>query len=218
MIVKRNGFALPVALFVLLVVGMIAAILSMLTTRSLGIGQTSQDSFAIYQLSEAMVNEAIRNLIISPNVWFKTSPLTPNPKGYTPYSPSSFQSTGGIPPCSGVDCERNLYPYGGGLIKNVGPINKGGLTVDPQVPITQQAKYGGDTSTTADIDKNGTKGFYQIERLEEIPLSTDSIGANLDAQAGSGAAIFRVTGTASSTLKGKTSSSTVVALVQVEVY
>ena len=211
----EKGLALPVALLLLLFITASAALLSdvsMGTFKQTKIQEAIQDTF---QNAEGAVHEVMRQMSVYPELWRARTILPTVPASYTSYSPLTFSSSNGIPTCSGAGCHRNLYPVGGGLIKNFGAEGAGASDVDAAYPVTDQLDP--DDPPTQDIQLNGQSAWVQVERLDETLVSSESLGGSLDSNplSGTGASEvrFRLTGVNFRTVRDRRGLSTVVYIV-----
>ncbi len=211
------GLALPAALFLVLFIASMGGLLSSIsisTQRTMVQTNYIEDNF---HSSEGAVHEIMRQMAANPELWREMDPLADEPDGYDEYSPVTYAAYNGIPPCSGLGCHREMYPTGGGLLKNLGPISADGEEVDVAYSITQQLDVS--TPPVADITLNGQSAWSQVERLDEVLISEDSLGGSLSNDGGVGESAnsirFRVTGVSSNSLKGRRGTSTVIYVVEV---
>lgn len=215
--VSESGFALPTALLLIVVLTAAGLIFTNVATSNLRIVSLEDASTDTFEVSEGVVHQLISQLSIQPHLWREKTSLSVIPSGYTEYSPSTYTASNGIPTCSGDACLRSLYPTGGGLIKNFGPIGDSGDTVNSGASITNQLDAA--SLPTADLTLNGLPAWVQVEHMEEIALSAASLGADLANNPDSGnngsAIRFRLTGTTQKTIKGRNGKSTVVITVEV---
>lgn len=213
---SSSGFALPAALFMLLV---ISGVVSVLTTFSQeGFKQTKvQEGTAITNMiAEGTVNKMMSEMGIYTALWDQQAPLSSKPYGYTEYSPATYSASNGIPSCTGsISCQRDLYPLGGGLVKNVGPMTSDGLEVDTSYSITEQLNTS--APQTPDITLGGTSGWIQVERLTEELPGASTVGGNLSsaiAEGGNAKKVqFRLSGVATKEVDSRVGRTTIVTVV-----
>lgn len=210
------GLSLPMALFMVLAITAASSIFSNSSTqnlREMKITESTNDSFYV---AEGALQDFTAQLGVYSQLWREKVNLTTIPASYTQYNPLTFSGTNGIPTCTGNACQRKMYPVGGGLLKNFGPMGGAGNIVNAAAAITNQLNPA--SLPTADITINGRRAWYQVERLDDTTPNTNSIGASLsnyDPHGASSAGIrYRVTAVAERTLKGKTGFSTVVAVLE----
>ena len=218
---KKNrsqlGLALPTALLLLLVVSSAGALLSSVAMKSFSIQKVENTTAKSFQVSEGAIHDIIGEMSSRPHLWRDKVPLNTLPLNYTEYSQLDYASTNGIPSCSGQNCIRNLYPTGGGLVKNFGPRTGTGATADTTKAVWDQL-----VSTalpTADVTLNGQVGFSQVERLDEsIPTGTN-LGADMANNPNGGSnprnIRFRLTGKTYNTIGSRTGVSTVVVVAEI---
>mgnify|MGYP005743188175 FL=1 len=162
---QQEAFALPAALFLLLVLSAAGVVISTAANNSLQeivVDNTRQETFLV---SEGAANQIFGDMSSAPETWRSMTPLSDLPADYTEYSPQSYSSSNGIPTCSGVACHRDLFPTGGGLLKNFGPTGGDGEVVDTSFPITEQLNP--DDLPEADVTLNSMQSWTQVERLDE---------------------------------------------------
>ncbi len=213
---EECGMSLPVVLFMVLAIMAASAIFATVGTqniREIKLTQVSNDSFYV---AEGALQDFISQLAVYPQLWRERPILEDSPNDYNQYNPLSYDSTNGIPSCSGESCQRQLYPIGGGLIKNFGPIGSTGDTVNTNQTITQQLNL--NSLPPPDVSLNNRGAWYQVERLDETSISNESIGASLSNyeahNSGFSGMRFRITSTTVRNLKGRSGRSTVVAVVE----
>jgi hypothetical protein len=214
----EEGMALPAVLMLLVLLAGVTAIISEISVhhqKQIVIEQAVDDT---YLAAEGAVNKQIADMSVLSGLWDQKTNLSSSPSGYTSYSPIAFTSTNGIPTCtSGVACHRNMYPVGGGLIKNLGPVNGDGETVDSSYSIIDQL----DPSNLpdADLTLNGVKAWTQVERLDETFPGTATVGGSLSnavAEGGNSKAVrYRITGISTKSVKGRRGYATVIAVAEV---
>lgn len=216
LISKETGLSLPIALFLVLAITAASSIFSNSSTqnlREIKITESVNDSFYV---AEGALQDFTAQLGVYSQLWREKVNLTTIPNSYTQYNPLTYAGTNGIPTCSGNACQRKMYPVGGGLLKNFGPLSGAGSTVNAAATITQQLNPA--SLPPADITINGRNAWYQVERLDDTTPNSNSIGASLsnyDPHGASSAGIrYRVTAVAQRTLKGKAGFSTVVAVLE----
>lgn len=214
---QDQGFALPnVLLFVMIMMALTGA-LAATSRSSLRQVRTTADLVGTYLASEAALSMQLSHMSLYGPLWNELPPLSAKPHGYVEFDPANFASSGGIPRCSGSGCHRNMIPMGGGLLKNLGPLEGDGERVETNYLITSQLDPS--SPPTPDVIlAQGVSGWSQVERLGQRTLSSKSIGGNLsnNIAEGGNAAIFRfrVTGESFKELRG-TSISTVVSIVEI---
>jgi len=213
---NEKGMALPIALFLVLVIAAATSILSNSATQNLKeikISESINDSFYI---SEGALQDFIGQLAVYSQLWREKVSLPSLPSGYTQYSPISYSGTNGIPSCSGIACQRKMYPIGGGLLKNFGPMGGAGDIVNSGATIVNQLNTA--TPPLGDVTLNGRNAWFQVERLDESTISKNYLGASLTNNdsngSGSTAVRYRVTATSLRPLKSKNGLSTVIAVLE----
>ena len=210
------GVALPAALLMIMMVVSMTVLLTKMSIHNLNEISISQSTDITYLAAEGAVNKQISEMSVLGTQWEEKPAITSLPSGYTEYSPATYASSNGIPTCSGVACHRSMYPTGGGLLKNIGPVNGAGDSVDTRYSITDQL----DTThlATADLTLTSISAWTQVERLDEATPSASTVGGSLGnsiAEGGNSKVVrYRVTGTALKKLKGKDGRTTVVAVVE----
>ena len=213
----QRGGALPLALFMTLTLALIGGItlkVSQFNVRKIKVSEATQDTF---QIAEGASHSLLSQMAASPELWRELNPLGTLPLHYTEYSPSDFTATNGIPTCSGIACHRNYYPTGGGIVKNFGPLSGDGGSADPLYTIAEQ--FDENDPPTADAVLNGLSGWVQVERLDEVNISSGSLGGGLENNRSGGSRTgvvrFRVTSIATREVRSKIGRSTLVTVVQV---
>lgn len=213
---NEQGMSLPVALFLIMVISAASSIFSNVATQNLRevkITESTNDSFYV---AEGALQDFMGQISVYSQLWREKVALATKPLDYTQYSPITYVSSNGIPPCSGNVCQRMMYPTGGGLLKNFGPINSAGSIVNETKYITQQLDYS--SLPAEDIKLNGRDAWIQVERLDETSPNKSSVGASLsnnDIHGSTGNAVrYRVTSVAIRSFRGKTGFSTVVAVLE----
>jgi hypothetical protein len=213
---SQHGGALPLSLFMTLTLALIGGItmkVSQFNLRKINIAEATQDTF---QIAEGTAHTLLSQMASSPELWRELNPLEVLPLNYTEYSPSSFSATNGIPTCSGQSCHRNYYPTGGGLVKNFGPLSGSGSQVDALYEIADQ--FDQNNPPIADTVLNSLSGWVQVERLDEINISSSSLGGGLENNRSGGSRTgvvrFRLSAIATRELRDKTGRSTLVMVVQ----
>ncbi len=216
LIINQGGMSLPIALFLILAISAASSILSNAATQNLKevkITESTNDSFYI---AEGALQDFIGQLGAYSQLWREKVVLAALPLGQVQYSPITYASTNGIPSCSGIACHRKMYPVGGGVLKNFGPLGGAGDIVDTTKSITNQLDQS--SLPTADITLNNRNAWFQVERLDETSPGKNSIGASLtnnDIHGSSSSAIrYRVTSIALRTLKNKTGLSTLITVLE----
>jgi hypothetical protein len=182
--------------------------------------KTHEDTASTYFVAEGAAAKMIGEMSLYGPLWDQQATLAEKPSAYEQYSPAAYSSTNGIPSCGGgISCHRNLYPVGGGLLKNAGPLLGVGSIVDTSYPVTEQIDYA--APPAPDTTLAGMDGWVQVERLDETTPSANTIGGGLSsavAEGGNAKEVrFRLTGTAFKKLRGRLGASTVVAIVQLPV-
>jgi hypothetical protein len=214
---SERGLGMPVALLLSMVMIAIGAIYSSLTQTSNEILKSREHSKDLFYVAEGAVHNILSNMAIASHLWLAQTKIDSTPLDYTAYNPISYSSDNGIPTCSGIACQRHLYPQSGGLIKNAGPISSSGADVNSNLKINQQIYQ--QTPPESDITINDTNAWSQVERLDEGYLGNNSFGADLsnnpDGSSGANSVRFRITGTAIKDLKGRTGKSTIIVIVEI---
>lgn len=210
------GIALPIALFMLLIISAVTALLSNQAIQNLNQVQLSQVTNESYYAAEGVLDKTISDMASNALLWKDKVPLATAPSSYSSYAPASYSSTNGIPSCTYLHCLRDLYPISGGLIKNLGPIGGSGDTVDSGFSITEQ--YNPSSPQTVDLTLGGISAWTQVERLDQTTPSATSVGGSLSntlAEGGNANNVrFRVTGLSTELHKESRSYATVVAIVE----
>lgn len=213
---RLRGMAIPAALIMMMLIAGTTAILAKLSIHQFSGISTDQSRDETYYAAEGAVNLYIGNMSALGNLWEQAVPLADTPDNYTEYSPAAYVTDNGIPSCSGIACHRHLYPTGGGLLKNLGPLGNDGDIVDVNYPITEQLNP--DSPPLADISLGGINAWAQVERLDEVRVTEEMVGANLNNNLVDGGNAnnvrFRITGVAYKKLKGRIGYSTVVSVVE----
>ena len=214
---KEQGIALPMALIFVMVMTAMGALLSHVSidaSKQVVSIDATRDTFNV---ADGVSNSILADMSSAPELWRQMDPLASSPNGYTEYVPGSYISTNGIPSCSGAGCLREMYPVGGGLLKNYGPFGAEGDSVDTSYSILDQLDPS--SPPTAEVSLNGQSGWSLVERLDEVRLSENSMGASLEnngvGQSNSSAVRFRVTGKSFRTVRGTRGEATVVYVVEV---
>lgn len=214
---KQRGLALPITLFFILILSGMAAILTQIARENQSRIRTERDSESVYYASEGMLNKLISDMTIYGALWDQLAPLGTKPSGYTEYAPATYSSTNGIPTCTGIACHRNYFPTGGGLIKNVGPLETDGKTVSSSSTISKQLNYA--SPPAADLTLGNLSAWVQVERLDETTPSASTVGGSLSSGISEGGNAkevrFRVTAYSSKKLRTRTGVSCTVSVVQV---
>ena len=214
---SERGIALPIALIVLLVMTVVSAIFYQMSQEELRIMTSTQSTNNMFLVAEGAVNESIRRFSTQSNLWRAKPNLASTPSGYSLFSPSTYASTNGIPTCSGSGCQRNYYPTSGGFVKNVGPIGGDGDDADESFGITEQLNVS--DPQAEDVNLNQQRGWYQVERLDEVQVSEQNLGGNLDNNPVAGEGVtsvrFRITGYSLRSIKGSSGRSVIVSVVEV---
>lgn len=214
---QDKGMALPAALMLVLFMIGTGAIFSSISISGLKQIKRFEATQQNFHASEGAVHDVLSQMATNPESWREANPLADLPNGYTEYTPTTYTSSNGIPPCSGAACHREMFPTGGGVIKNAGPMAADGGDVISGRSITEQV----DTQNLpiADVTLNSQPAWSQVERLDEVTISQGSVGGSLETgnngSSGANAVRFRVTGTSMNSLKGREATSTVVYVVEV---
>lgn len=218
-VAKHNselGISLPVTLFLVLAImaaSSIFAAVGVQNIREMKLAQATSDSFYV---AEGALQDFVGQLGVYSQLWREKVNLENSPLNYTRFNPLTYSSNNGIPSCQGGACQRQIYPVGGGLLKNFGPLSGAGQIVDVEASITEQLSQ--ETPRDPDLVLNNRSAWYQVERLDESSLSENSIGAGLTNyephNGGYSAVRFRVTAISNRRLKGKLGLSTVVAVLE----
>jgi hypothetical protein len=213
----QRGLALPTALLMLLVVTAAGALLSNMGIQGLTIQRIENRAAESFQVAEGAVHDILGDMSSRPHLWRDRAPLNVQPQNYVTYSQLDYAATNGIPSCSGTNCLRNLYPTGGGLLKNFGPRLSAGATVNQTQPIWNQ--LASNALPPADVTLNGQAGFSQVERLDEsIPVGTN-LGADMSNNPSGGSTArntrFRITGKTFNTIGNRTGQATIVVIAEI---
>lgn len=213
---SSNGMALPAVLIMLVLIAGVTAILSQISIhqeRRISLIQATDDT---YLAAEGAVNKQIADMSVLGSLWTQKPNLSSSPSGYTEYSPATYSGTNGIPSCSGIACHRSMYPTGGGLIKNLGPVNGDGDQVDGGYSITEQLDPSDQPDT--DLTLGDIKAWTQVERLDETMPSAATVGASLTnavAEGGNARMVrYRITGQSTKSVRGRRGYATVVAVLE----
>lgn len=210
------GIALPIVLVLSLLIATITSIMGNSSSYSLRSVKDSQAMADTNYVAEGALNDMLAQMSVNRSLWRKYPVLLTKPSGYTQYNPLTYTSNNGIPTCSGTACQRHLYPIGGGLLKNFGPIGGDGSEVDASYSITQQLDLV--NPPDPDITLNGRNAWVQVERLDQVMPSENSIGATLLNNDPSGlnsySIRFRVTAVSTRNVRGLVGTSTIVAVVE----
>lgn len=213
----QDGLALPTALMLVMVIsigGSIFASTTVQNLRTVTIDEATQDTF---QVAEGALHNIIRQISANPQLWREKVALATAPSGYTEFTPLTYSATNGIPPCSGALCLRQMFPTGGGLIKNYGPIGGDGDNVDDTATIVDQLN---DASLPdPDVTLNSQSAWAQVEHMDESLPGSTSIGGDLINNPVGGTVAtnirFRITGTTLRTVRERQGRSTVMAMIEV---
>lgn len=216
----EEGFALPAALLMMVIVLGVTTILGTLSTEGLRRTESQVRVVQGYFAAEGAINQAIAEMSSFGNLWDQQASLGTIPSGYSEYAPNAFASNNGVPTCAtGPACHRNFVPTGGGLLKNYGPLDGDGRAVNSTLPITQQLNQ--NDAPEPDVVIDDIPAWVQIERLDETLPSASVVGGNLSsslAEAGNAKEVFfRLTGTALVEARGRISRATVVSVVRMPV-
>ncbi|MCB9029421.1 MAG: hypothetical protein H6619_00060 [Deltaproteobacteria bacterium] len=213
---SESGITLPIALLLLLIVSAASALISNTSTQNFQEMKATEAIHDGFYVAEGALEDLISQLSAAPEIWRDMAILPGVPNGYTKYSPITYTSTNGIPDCTGIACHREMYPIGGGVLKNFGPKGAEGSEIDVNFSITSQLDPA--DTPTADITLNNRSAWTQIERLDETKPSSSTLGMSLEnnnLQGSSGASIrFRITAVALRQLKNRIGTSTVTAVVE----
>lgn len=212
----QRGMALPLALLAVLLFASAGTLLTRTTVESWQTVKMTEATADTFEIAEGVLHDLLRQMSSQPHLWRDKTALATLPSGYTQYSPSINVASNGIPSCSGIACHRCLYPTGGGLLKNFGPIGGDGDQVNNAVSIVQQLNTA--ALPAADVTLNGRQAWGQVERLDETTVGASSIGADLTNNPGAGnssAAIrFRLTGTTLRAVQGQNGRATLVIVAE----
>lgn len=163
---SRRAFAMPVALLLLLILGF----LGLTYSKAAQVGLVEESYFnardRTFLAAEGSLALAQSMLASDPLHWSKRLPLFNIPSNYQSYDPLFHLATNGIPPCSGLFCERSLIPITGGLIKNYGPLTGEGSLVDTTQSVIDQLDL--NAPPAADIIFGDVTSWFQLERLHEV--------------------------------------------------
>jgi len=216
----EGGFALPAALFMMVIVFGVTTILGTLSSEGLRRTGAQDGIVQTYFAAEGVLNRTIADMSGYASLWDQQAPLRGSPLGYTEYSLNSYASSNGVPMCTGeAGCHRNFFPSGGGLIKNVGPLDGDGAEVDTAAPITAQINP--TSPPDPDLMLQDMPAWIQVERLGETLPSAAVVGGNLSSSLAEGGnakeVYFRLTGRALREVRGQIGSATVVSVVKMPV-
>lgn len=216
---NERAMALPATLFMMLIIAAVTAIISTIAREGLEQISVSDDTQKTFFVAEGAANGMMSQLALYGSLWDKQAYLGTKPYGYTTYAPSTYSSTNGIPTCSGIGCQRNMVPTGGGLIKNFGPLGEDGSDVDSSYVVFEQLNL--DDLQDPDVTLSDLEGWNQLERLDESPPGIDNVGGNLSsslAEGGNAKSVrFRITATSRKELKGRVGYATVVFIVKMKI-
>ncbi len=215
---QEQAMALPAALMVVLLLVSVGAIFTNISMSGLQHVKKLEKTKQNFQAAEGAANDIMSQMAVNPESWREANPLADLPDGYTEYVPAAYSASNGIPTCSGSSgCHRQMYPTGGGLVKNAGPLSGDGGDVLTDVEITAQVSSL--SLPVADVVLNNQSAWSQVERLDEVIVSEGSMGGSLESgntNAGSANAVrFRITGISLNDIKGRDATSTVVYVVEV---
>lgn len=213
---SENGMALPATLFMLLVLGSVTAMLANISQENFHQIKVQEGTAMTNMTAEGALNRMIADMALYSSLWDQQAAIADKPAGYTEYQPAAYSSTNGIPPCSvSAACHRDMFPSGGGLIKNLGPLLGDGANAETSYSIVEQLAY--DNQPEPDVTLSGLNGWSQLERLDEETPGPDSVGGNLSsglAEGGNAKKVrFRITGYSLKSLDQRVGKSTVVAVV-----
>ncbi len=213
---KQNGMVLPAVMMTLVLISSVMVMLSNRSAHGVALLKIDQAASDTYLAAEGAVNKQIADMSVFGTLWEEKASLATVPSAYTQYTPLIYYSTNGIPPCVGIACHRHLYPLGGGLLKNLGPVNGDGDFVDAAYPITEQLDPLDLPET--DLTLGPIKAWTQVERLDETTPGSSSVGGSLTnsiAEGGNAKTVrYRVTGIATKTVKARRGYATVVSVVE----
>ena len=217
---NSRGFALPAILFMIVILIGVTTILAVLSSQGFKRVSSEQGILNTNFVSEGVIHYQLSQMSLYGNLWDQQPTISTKPSGYTQFTPVTYTSTNGVPNCStGVACQRNYYPLGGGLVKNFGPLNGSGASVDSSYSIANQLNYS--SLPSSDVSLASLNGWVQVERLDESTPSASSVGGNLSsslAEGGNAKKVrYRLSGTAVRKVAGRTGLATVVSVVEVPV-
>lgn len=223
LIAKRKnhsaGLALPAALLMILAIAAVTAMLSRLSIHNLVQVELDNAKDDTYFAAEGAVSKQISQMSVLSVLWSDKANLATLPSNYTEYFPAYYSSTNGIPSCSTVGCQRSIYPTGGGLIKNIGPVGGDGDQVDSSFQIIDQLDP--ESPPTPDVTLSGVNAWSQVERLDETAVSSSSVGGNLSnnvAEGGNARSVrYRITGYSLKSTRGRYGYTTVVAIAEMPI-
>lgn len=217
--ISEDGIALPMALFLVLIISAMSAILSNTARQNFEIVKSAEVASETFYAAEGAVSDLIRQMSVQAQLWNDQVSLATVPSGYTEYYPGTYASTNGIPTCSGIACQRDLFPTGGGLIKNLGPLNSDGSNVDSSYSIKEQLDP--DNLPTADLTLAGRSAWVQVERLDQSTPNASAVGGSLSnnlSEGGNATNIrYRITGVSLGSIKGRSGQATLVAVIEMPV-
>ncbi len=217
-VIKRieAGLALPLTLLMILTLTAASAVMVSVSRENLGRLKLRKEASQTYLVAEGAANQILGDMAIYGALWDQLPNLASKPYGYTEYAPGAYSATNGIPTCTGESCLRNLYPLGGGLLKNLGPLTGAGATVDTNYAMADQLNY--TSPQTADSTLGNLSGWSQVERLDETTPNASSVGGSLSnslAEGGNARTVrFRVTGLSMKRVRGRVGLASVVMVVE----
>ncbi|MCC6954554.1 MAG: hypothetical protein IT290_10590 [Deltaproteobacteria bacterium] len=216
-LLNEIGLALPASMLLLLVIATSTAILSRGAAIQLSTAKTQEITDSMFYVVEGALHDQFRQMMVMPEGWKALATIADRPSVYSSYQPGAYASTNGIPSCTGIGCLRSLYPAGGGLLKNLGPLWTEGQNVDTSSAIDGQF----DPHTPPDeydVNLSSTPAYTQVERLERVLSPADAVGANLSTQGlvlgNSESVRFRVTGYTAKTLKSRMGQTVIVTVIE----
>ena len=202
---SKRGFALPLALIMTAIVGILLAILSSLSQSAMDQTSRNKAKEITFRGSEVAIQQVLTDM--SRNgleyKYRRTLKSMKNLENYTPFSP--YDNTGpernGLPLIASSEpgIERNYYPFGGGILKNYGPDGSGHSLFVKKKPITEQLLQSdlpdSELLNPKNVGSKNLQAWTQIERLDEAPPGPSAIGSDLDmSNLGKNSAVrFRIT-------------------------
>ncbi|MEM9400384.1 MAG: type II secretion system protein [Verrucomicrobiota bacterium] len=202
-----RGFALPLALIMTAIVGILLAILASVSQSSMDQVSRREAKEITFRGSEVVLHQVLTDMSKNGLAYKfrKTLPLMSSLEDYTAYSPfdnnDPTDDRNGLPLTSSDEpgIERNYYPLGGGILKNFGPDDSNFSKYIRNEPITDQINQEflppNELNNPINVGHTNLKGWSQVERLDEAPPGPSSLGSDLDmSNPGRNSAVrFRIT-------------------------
>lgn len=203
--IHARGFALPLALIMTAIVGILLAILASVSQSSMDQVSRREAKEITFRGSEVVLHQILTDMSKNGLAYKfrRTLKSMKNLENYVAFSP--FDNTGpernGLPPISSGEpgIERNYYPLGGGILKNFGPEGTGSSLFVSKKRITNQLDQTSlptsEIINPTNVGHINLKGWSQVERLDEAPPGPSALGSDLDmSNPGKNSAVrFRIT-------------------------